>query len=117
MHANLVTKKNVSVGELAAMAKRAHHNYVKAVVDEKRGVMVVDMRFHNDAQPLLESEGSDFLDIWGIRLHPAAFGTGEFVEFDSMLNIKPERANETTGVEDAGRRERIRQIVDGIVVA
>lgn len=108
---------HISVDELKAMAKRSHHDYVKAVVDERRGVMVVDMRFHNDAQPLLEAEGSSFLDLWGIRLHPAAFGSDDFVEFDSMLNIKPERANETTGVEDVAVRTRIREIVDGIVEA
>ena len=107
---------SITVAELKDMAAARGHDYVKAVVDEKRPDMVVDMHFHNDAQPLLEGEGSDFLNIWGIRLHPDAFGTDDFVEFDSMLNIKPERGNETTGIEDAATRERIREIVDGVVL-
>ena len=109
--------QSISVAELESMERRSGRDYVKAVVDPRRKVMVVDMRFHNDAQPMLEEEGSDFLDIWGIRLHPEAYGTDDFVEFDSMLNIKPERDNQTTSVEDPATRQAIIDVVDGIVKA
>jgi hypothetical protein len=46
----------------------------------------------------------------------AAQPTADFVEFDSMINVRPSQGNRTRGVEDAGVRARIEEIVARLVV-
>src|SRR5436190_23340372 len=36
---------------------------------------------------------------------------GECIEYQSLINMRPSQGNKSTGVLDAGRRERIRAIV------
>lgn len=43
------------------------------------------------------------------------FGTEDFVEFDSMINIRPSQGNRTRGVEDAQIRLAIWEIVGRLV--
>jgi hypothetical protein len=45
-----------------------------------------------------------------------SYNTGaDFVEFDSMINVRPSQGNRSRGVEDEALRTRIRAIVDGLV--
>ena len=53
--------------------------------------------------------------LWGINLHPAQFGTPRFVEFDSVINIRPRQGNRTRSVDDAEMRAAITTIVDRLV--
>lgn len=106
---------SLTLDELRSIASENGKDYVKAVVDVKRGAMVVGMRFHDEAVPLLEESGSVKGNLWGIRLRPDAWGTPTFVEFDSMINIKPELDNTSTGVDDPGLREAIVAVVDEVM--
>lgn len=45
----------------------------------------------------------------------AMYGSAEFVEFDSMVNIRPRQGNMSRDVEDAAIRSQITEIVNGIV--
>jgi hypothetical protein len=87
---------------------------VKAVVDVERGMMVLDAELHADQEALLLDQGSRQTDLWGINLYPDLTGE-EFVEFDSMINVRPVQGNRSRGVEDDAVRARIRAIVDGLV--
>lgn len=40
----------------------------------------------------------------------------DFVEFDSMINLRPARGNRSRGVEDRALRERILAVVSALVV-
>jgi hypothetical protein len=53
--------------------------------------------------------------LWGINLYPEKYGSNEFVEFDSMINIRPSQHNISRGVEDKNKRARIIKIVNEIV--
>ncbi len=44
---------------------------------------------------------------------PAA--SAGWLEFDSMINVRPRLGNRSRSVEDAATRERISQIVDDLV--
>jgi hypothetical protein len=87
---------------------------VKAVVDIRREVMAVDAELHSDEEAFLLGAGSSQEDLWGINLYPAQPGN-DFVEFDSMINLRPSRGNRSRGIEDAAIRERILVIVGSIV--
>ena len=88
---------------------------VKAVVDVKREIMAVDAELHSDEEASLLERGSAQEDLWGINLYPALSGS-DFVEFDSVINLRPSRGNRSRGVEDGAIRERILVIVGSIVI-
>ncbi len=107
--------KHISITELGQMAKKMYGDMVKAVVDIKKKILVVDAEMHVDEEQYLLEHGSKQVDLWGINLHPKKFGNGEFVEFDSMINIRPRQHNMSRHVEDAAIRKDIVNIVEKIV--
>lgn len=112
----IVDRENrVSLGELNEMAANAFGDLVKAVVDVKRNIMAIDAELHADEEALLIENGSDQTDLWGINLYPGLEGN-DFVEYDSMINLRPSRGNRGRGVEDPGVRGRIREIVNDLVI-
>ena len=112
----IVTHKNkVSIFALKEMAKKMFGNLVKAVVDIEREIMAVDGELHSDEELLLAENGSKRTDVWGINLYPEFFGTDKFVEFDSMINIKPQLKNRSRGIDDVEIRKKIFKIVEKII--
>ena len=93
------------------MADRTYGELVKADVDITRGLLLVDMELHADGEAFLLEDGSQQSDIWGINLYPGEFGTESFIEFDSMINIRPSQANRSRGVENPEIRQQIIRIV------
>jgi Protein of unknown function (DUF5674) len=49
------------------------------------------------------------------NLYPDSFGEPDFVEFDSMINVRPRLGNRSRSVEDQELRTRILAIVEGLV--
>jgi hypothetical protein len=105
----------IKLEELSKMAEDMFGDLVKGVVDVSRDMMVVDAELHADEEALLIEQGSDQADLWGINLYPELEGDN-FVEFDSMINLRPSRCNRSRGVEDPAIRERILRIVKDLVI-
>lgn len=101
----------ITIAELSEMAGKMYGNLVKGVVDIEKDILVVDAEMHADEEQFLLENTSRQQDLWGINLYPAKFGTDEFVEFDSMINIRPRQQNMTRGVEDEAIRKRIIALV------
>jgi len=87
---------------------------VKAVVDIERRAMAIGGEMHADEEAALLDEGSRQADLWGINLYPAEAGP-DWVEFDSMINVRPSRGNRSRDVEDPSIRDLIRQVVASLV--
>ena len=109
----LVDKK-ISIGELKQMSVRMFGGLVKAVVDIHKQVMVVDAEMHADEEAYLLKEGSKQDDLWGINLYPDATGE-DWLEFDSMINLRPSFGNRSRGVDDPDTRARIADLVNQLV--
>jgi hypothetical protein len=109
-----IVSERVTRAELAAMAERVFGDLVKAVVDVERGVMAVDAELHSDEEAALLEDGSEQGNLWGINLYPGLAGE-DWLEFDSVINIRPWQKNRSRGVEDPQLRARIRQVVDRLV--
>lgn len=105
----------ISIQELREMAGKMFGNLVKAYVDVNRKIIVVDMDMHVDGEQYLLENGSAQDDLWGINLKPDLFGTDEFIEFDSMINIRPRQNNPTRDIIDERIRQSIRELVDEVV--
>ncbi len=105
----------ITVAELSEMAAKMYGNLVKADVDVAKSILVVDMGMHADGEAFLLQQGSQQKDIWGINLHPGDYGTNDFIEFDSMINIRPNQGNLSKDVLDPVIRQKIIDIVHRIV--
>lgn len=105
----------ITLGELKQMAAALFGDMVKAVVDVERGIIAIDSELHSDLEALLLDDGSKQKDLWGINLYPEILGDG-FVEFDSMINLRPSQGNKSRGVEDGRMRARIIEIVSKRII-
>jgi hypothetical protein len=111
-----VTKsKPIKLSELTEMAKKMYEPMVKADVDLASGKVLLDMPMHADGEARFIESGSKQQDVWGINLHPAKFGTEDFVEFDSMINIRPGQNNFSRYVEDEQVRQQILSLISEVV--
>ena len=94
------------------MAESMYGNLVKAVVDLEKNSLIVDAEMHADEEEYLLQNGSKQDDLWGINLYPDKFGAKDFIEFDSMINIRPRLQNMSRGVESEATRNQIIALVN-----
>lgn len=107
----------ISIAELKEMAAKMYEPIVKADVDLAKKIVIVDMPMHADGELELIESGSNQADLWGINLHPDQYGTDDFVEFDSMINIRPGQGNRSRYVEDAATRKEILSLIEEVVTS
>lgn len=105
----------IKTSELQEMTKNMFGNIVKAVVDIDKEIMAVDAPMHADLEAQLINHDSDQENLWGINLYPEQFGSADFIEYDSMINLRPNQNNRSRGVEDLKIREKIIKIVQKLV--
>jgi uncharacterized protein DUF5674 len=99
---------------LAAEAALGFGDMIKSVVDVQRGVMAIGAELHADEESALLDDGSRQADLWGINLYPGDSGD-DWLEYDSMINVRPAQGNRSRGVEDDGTRAAIRHVVNALV--
>ena len=105
---------HITIHELRQLVPGRFRDFVKGVVDLRRGVLVLDADMHADQEAELLAEGSEQRDLWGINLYPQVEGP-DWLEFDSMINLRPSFGNRSRGVDDAATREAIAALVDSLV--
>jgi hypothetical protein len=105
-----IISQQVTLDELERMAAAMFGNMVKAVVDVDRELLAVDGELHSDLEALLIEKGSMQQSLWGINLYPEMKGD-DFIEFDSLINMRPSQGNRSRGVESAQLRKTIIDIV------
>ena len=109
-----IVADKIEMARLREMARNHFGDLVKAVVDVEKGVMVVDGELQADEERLLLENSSAKEDLWGINLYTDVEGP-DWIEFDSMINLRPWQGNNSRGVDDAELRRRIVAIVEGLV--
>jgi hypothetical protein len=105
----------ISLAELSEMAAKMYDPLVKAVVDLQQKTVVVDAEMHVDEEQWLLENGSQQADLWGVNLYPGQFGTDQFIEYDSMINIRPRQQNRSRAIESPEIRAQIKLVIDGVV--
>ena len=105
-----IIRKSLEISELKRMAGATFGNMVKAVVDVERELVAVDAELHSDLEALLLDDGSKQRNLWGVNLYPELEGD-EFLEFDSMINLRPSQGNMSRSVENKDIREKIVLVV------
>ena len=110
-----IVKDKIEIVEIKEMAKRMYENLVKTVVDIEKEIIAMNAEMHVDLEQLLiEQENSEPKNLWGINIHPDFKGE-KFIEFDSMINLKPGLGNRTRGIDNIEIRNKIIKIVTKLV--
>jgi hypothetical protein len=109
-----IVREPLTRSELGTIASEQFGDMVKAVVDVERKIMALGGELNSDEEAVLLDDGSSQRNLWGINLYPAE-DEASWIEYDSMINVRPSQGNRARGVEDAGLREQIRRIVNGLV--
>ena len=111
-----IIKTPINKKELIEIASEEFGNLVKAVIDIEQEIMAIGGELHADEEVLLSEEyGSKREYTWGINLYPLN-SENDFVEFDSMINLKPAYGNRTRGVENPEIRKKIGEIVKKLII-
>ena len=107
-------KDRITLTELKEVAKQRFGDMVKAVVDIEKEVMAIGGEMHADEETVLLEEGSEQNNLWGINFYVDEQGE-DFIEFDSMINIRPAQGNRSRDVEDKEIRNKVKEVVNSII--
>ena len=110
-----IVKDTISKEELEKIAKNQFGDLVKAVVDVEKEIMAIGGELHADEETLFLQQGSKQENLWGINLRINKT-ENEFIEFDSMINIRPSQNNKSRGVESLDIQRKIRDIVNKLIL-
>ena len=88
---------------------------VKCVADVRRGLLAVDADLHADLERMLLDDGSAQEDLWGFNLWVEEEGD-DFIEFDSLINIRSWQGNPSRDVLNPEIRDAIKKIVSRFIV-
>ncbi|GIW50705.1 MAG: hypothetical protein KatS3mg081_0060 [Gemmatimonadales bacterium] len=109
-----IVRTPITRGELRSIAESQFGDIVKGVVDIRREVMAIGGELHSDEEAALLEDGSAQEDLWGINLYPAE-SDESWIEFDSVINLRPSQGNLSRGVDDPEKRAAILRIVNRLV--
>lgn len=109
-----IIRKAVARDTIGEMARQQFGDMVKAVVDVEEGIMALGGELHSDEEAILLDQGSSQRNLWGINLYPEK-SDEEWIEFDSMINVRPSSGNRSRYVESEEIRKTIIKIVHRLV--
>lgn len=105
----------ISKTELVSFTNEQFPDLVKGVVDIEREVMAIGGELHADEEALLLKDGSRQENLWGVNFR-FDWPEDQWIEFDSMINIRPARGNRSRNVESQEIQRRIRRIINKLIL-
>lgn len=110
-----IISQPIKRSELGAMLPGFFGDMIKAVVDVQKTIIGLDAELYADIERELLQQGSEQADLWGINLYPEMEGE-DFIEFDSLINIRPYQGNRSRDVQDPVVRKRIVEVVNKLIL-
>lgn len=110
----IIIEHPIKITQVQEMAHNQFGDLIKATVDVKRRIIALGGDLHCDEEALLLEHGSTQANLWGINIYPLK-NQADWIEFDSMINIRPNDNNMSRDVEDAAIREIIVDIVHTLI--
>lgn len=109
-----ILRQPITRQELKELAQNTFGDMIKCVADVKRRFLAIDAELHADLERLLLEEGSAQEDLWGFNLWVEEEGE-DFIEFDSLINIRTWQGNPSRDVSNPEVREAIKSIVEKFI--
>lgn len=110
-----IISQPINRNDLKAMLPGYFGDMIKAVVDIQKMIIGLDAELHADIEKELLQQGSEQANLWGINLYPEMEGE-DFIEFDSLINIRPYQGNRSRDVQDPVVRKRIVEVVNTLIL-
>ena len=104
----------ISRAQLKEYAANTFGDMIKCVADVDKGLLAIDADLHADLERLLLENGSQQTSLWGFNLYPDETGE-DFIEYDSLINIRSWQGNPSRDVLDQEVRGKIANIVDQFI--
>jgi hypothetical protein len=109
-----IISKKIPQSQLKSDFMHFFTSIIKADVDIERRIIAVDAELHADLESLLLENGSLQENVWGINLHPYK-EKDEFIEFTSLINIRPSMNNNSMEIEDKNIKITIHEIIEELI--
>ncbi len=87
----------------------------KGVADIEKGLIALDGEMHADLEQILLEKGSEQENLWGFNLFNGEEGDG-FIEYTSLINIRPQQGNKSMEIVDKGIRSAVRKLVEKYII-
>lgn len=111
----LVTKsQKVKLEGLKKEAQKMYGDLIKGVIDVEKEIMVIYGEMHADEEKFLLERGSKQKNLWGINIYPFKY-PNDWIEIDSIINLRPSQGNFSRSIEDKGLAERIVKIAQSLI--
>ncbi len=110
-----VISESIGIDKVKELAHNYYGDMVKAVADIDKGVIAIDAELHADLERALLIDGSAQEALWGYNIYPEA-DEEDFIEFDSLINIRPRQGNRGRGVEDEVVRDAIIELTNKRII-
>jgi hypothetical protein len=110
-----IVKDKISKEELKEISKEFFPGMIKAVVDVEKEIMALGGELHIDANQKLIERGSEQENIWGINIYLEK-PKENWIEFFSLINIKPKAKNFSQEIESPEIKEKIKKIVNKLII-
>ena len=107
----IILERPISRAELKEYAANTFGDMIKCVADVEKGLLAMDADLHADLERLLLENGSQQTSLWGFNLYPDETGE-DFIEYDSLINIRSWQGNPSRDVLDKDVREKIAGIIN-----
>ena len=104
----IILKNKIDIEEVKKLADFWYGTMIKGAVDIEVGRIALGGDYHIEDSELLTSTGSKFEDIWGFNIRFEENPDG-VLEFDSMVNIKPNFGNRSRNI---GNEEIIKKATE-----
>jgi hypothetical protein len=109
-----IVEEAIDIKELIKIGQEGFGDLIKAVVDIEKEIMAIGGELHADEEAILLSSGSKQENLWGINLYPQKKDE-DFIEFDSVINLKPSQGNRSRGIENPQIQKRIKEIIERLI--
>ena len=109
-----IIKEKITKEQLKKFAQEGYGSVSKVVVDIEKEIMALGGELHSDAKDLLLEQGSKQENLWGIDIYPDR-SKDKWIEFNSLINIRPSVGNRLMEIQDNKIKDKIRQIIDSLI--
>ena len=110
----IILEHPISRAELKEYAANTFGDMIKCVADVEKGLLAIDADLHADLERILLENGSEQTSLWGFNLYPDEM-EDDFIEYDSLINIRSWQGNPSRDVLDKDVREMIASLVSKFI--
>jgi len=110
----IILTKSITINQIKDLAKQRYGDMVKAVIDIEQELIAWGGDMYADEEEVLLEQGSEQRNLWGFNLYPD-LNKDEWLEFDSMINIRPNQNNRSRTIEDPAIQAKITELVNRMV--